>query len=280
VSCEDLEGATQLLEAALLANSAEPDNLILCEGEGSDVALTGADILVGKQRVPISLTEYKRYSTELDKTFKDMMKTMARIVDYSVTDYTRAVNDQFRDTSRTDISATSFGNKYAATAGFLDDRFNIDFDFILPMLQIIVQGDKDASDILAGAQRQLDFAIRMFFYAILLTGIWLGLAAWKTTSLFLVPAIGFVGLVVVCFLYQVILSSFQSFSEVIRALCILKRFDILQKLHMPLPKSWQEEKAIWKRVNYQLQWDTNPEDDEKPEISKIDLQYSHPGDKT
>jgi hypothetical protein len=279
VDCRELERATELLEAALRANSAEPDDLIICEGEDSGVTLTKGKIVLGNPRATLSAAEYKQYSVDLKAAFNDLLKTIARLVEYARTDYTNAVNDRFRNTTRTDIFATAFGNKYAATAGFLDDRFNIDLDFILPMLQVIVQGDKDASNILAGAQQQLDFTIRMFVYAILLTAIWLFIAAWRTTSIFTVPGIGLAGLAATCFLYQAILSSFQSFGEVIRALCILKRFEILEKLHMPLPKTWDEEKTTWKRVNYQLQWDSQPEEEEKSAEPSFDLTYHHPGDK-
>jgi len=122
------------------------------------------------------------------------------------------------------------------------------------VLSIITSGDKSTGDALIAAQQQLDFAIRTFLFVIVFTMTWIFIATAEARSILVVPIIATAGLAATWLMLEVVQASFLSFGETIRAICILKRFDVLKALHLNLPGDWKEEKALWENVNGQLQW--------------------------
>lgn len=188
-------------------------------------------------------------------------------------EYTRALNRKQIEFSRSETFPTQFGNRYAALMSYFDERFNIDLDFLLPVLQTVVQDDKSAADTLARGQQQLEFAIRMYLFVLIFTATWLPLSSLRPGAWLAVPIIGTLGLVFARLALAIVHASFTSFSDAVRAVCILKRFNVLQALRAPLPKDWEEEKALWRSINYQLQW--NQEKKDAGEAAS--LSYVHPG---
>jgi hypothetical protein len=168
------------------------------------------------------------------------------------------------------VAPTDLGNKYAALNDYFDANFNIDVDFFLPIIRMILAKDKETGDSLEGAQRRLDFAARTFVLVILFTAVWLVLAIFWSGSFAAVGLVGSSGLAAAIIVIEVVKASFDNYSEIIRAICILKRFDVLTALHMKLPVDWAAEKALWETVNKQLQWGS---------AEGTAVAYEHPGAK-
>jgi hypothetical protein len=188
-------------------------------------------------------------------------------------EYTLALNRKQIEFSRSEIFATQFGNRYAALMSYFDERFNIDLDFLLPVLQTVVQDDKSAADTLVRGQQQIEFAIRMYLFVLVFTAAWLPLASLRPGAWLAVPIIGTLGLIFARWALAIVHASFTSFSDAVRAVCILKRFNVLQALRAPLPKDWEEEKSLWRVINYQLQWNQ----EKKGAGEAASLSYVHPG---
>ena len=119
---------------------------------------------------------------------------------------------------------------------------------------MILIKDKDVSELLESAQRRLDFAARTLVLVIVFTITWLIAVACAPKSIIAVAVVGSAGAVVAVLGLEIIKTSFDRYSEAIRAICILKRFEVLTALHMKLPANWSAERSLWKSVNEQLQW--------------------------
>jgi len=257
----DLEIATNTLCVALSSNCSSVSDVVEVSGSNKNNLLqrlcNGLFLSSGKGIDLLGLRKVQIEAIKLDKarrTLIDTVNTAKRNADIY---YTKALNSEQRQFSRNEIHPTVFGNSYAALSAYFDERFNIDLNFILPVLSIITSGDKIAGDVLATAQQQLDFAIRTFLFVIVFTVTWLIVATVVAQSIYVVPVLATAGLAATILMLEVVQASFRSFGEVIRAICILKRFDVLKALHVSLPETWEEEKILWENVNAQLQWGTD-----------------------
>lgn len=198
--------------------------------------------------------EARKEALKLDEAYRSLIDAIEGAKRNADISYTEAVNSEQRRFSSSEIYPTVFGNNYAALSGYFGERFNVDLNFILPVLSIITSGDKSTGDALIAAQQQLDFAIRTFLFVIVFTMTWIFIATAEARSILVVPIIATAGLAATWLMLEVVQASFLSFGETIRAICILKRFDVLKALHLNLPGDWKEEKALWENVNGQLQW--------------------------
>jgi hypothetical protein len=86
------------------------------------------------------------------------------------------------------------------------------------------------------------------------TATWLAVGAMTADRELTVLLIGTGGFVIVGLWVEIVHSNFRSLSEMIRSIVIVKRFDVLEQLHQPLPESWEEEKKLWDQITTQLLW--------------------------
>jgi hypothetical protein len=255
VPASEVDSAVKAMEAALRANCWNHAKLVRLGLDDDDAVKVEVE-----------------NSDRLFRLYTDTINLIAYANEHAEIEYTAALNRRQIEFSRSDVYPTKFGNRYAALMYYFDSRFNIDLDFFLPVLKSVVQPDKDAADFLAKAQQQVEFAIRTFVFILVFTATWLALTAIHPGSYLVVPIVGSLGFVGLLSALAIIHASFASFGDAVRALCILKRFEILKALHMPLPANWGEEKSTWKIINYQLQWGRPFE----PDYDKA-LGYQHPG---
>jgi hypothetical protein len=241
-----LEAAVDALAAALEKNCSDTEELVVINlGSGDE----------------------KSDSEWLDTLFTDLSDMIDYARKRAESEWTQAVNRRNSRMPRKNVAPTQLGNKYAALNDYLDGIFSIDIDFFLPIIGVILLKDKETSDLLASAQQRLDFAARSFVLAVLFTAAWLGVFVFALKSSLDIAVLGSAGLVVVLLIIAVIEASFDSYSEVIRAICILKRFEVLGALHMKLPVNWAAERHEWELINQQLQWGSARGDE---------IDYEHP----
>lgn len=227
-----LETAVASLAKALERNCADEDKLVVIDAKSDE----------------------KKQCARLDDLYHDLSDAVDYAIGRAGLEWTAAVNERNNRFAESTVAPSDLGNKYAALNDYFDANFNIDVDFFLPIIRMILAKDKETSDSLENAQRRLDFAARTFVLVTLFTAAWLVLAVWWSGSFAAVGLVGGLGLAAAIVVIEVIKASFDNYSEVIRAVCILKRFDVLTALHMKLPVGWAAEKALWETVNSQLQW--------------------------
>lgn len=154
----------------------------------------------------------------------------------------------------TPIQPTAFGNIFVSAAAYTESTFGFDLDFMLPILQSALASDSAVSDGFAKTQQQLNFSIRLYLYVCLSIVLWLILVTGFASRSWTVALVGTVGLVVVPFGLSAILASARAFVEGVKTVCILKRFNVIEALHIDLPPNADEERKTWNAISKQLQW--------------------------
>jgi hypothetical protein len=187
-----------------------------------------------------------------------LCKLMDNILDYardrSGIDHSKAVDRRQTRFATRELPSTRFGNETAAFSSFFETRFELDFDFFWPIFQILVQGDQKASDALVQSKQQLDFSIRIFWFTVAFTAIWLCWAGFYSPNVLVAPIIGTIGFVLSALWLEIVHTAYRAYAQVVRSIVILKRFDVIEALRMPVPKTWKEEKDVWTSAAYQFKW--------------------------
>lgn len=233
IDVRTLEQAVDVVAKALERNCADKDALVVVE--------------------PRSYVEVGQCE-ELNGLYRSLLAAIDYAMKRADFEWTAAVNRRNSRMPRGNVAPTELGNKYAALNDYLYEIFTIDIDFFLPIIRMILIKDKDVSELLESAQRRLDFAARTLVLVIVFTITWLIAVACAPKSIIAVAVVGSAGAVVAVLGVEIIKTSFDRYSEAIRAICILKRFEVLTALHMKLPANWSAERSLWKSVNEQLQW--------------------------
>jgi len=226
-----LESAAAPLKEALTSNCADPTRLV--EGRTQD-------------------------DEEQSRILSSIYLSMLRLIDYA---QRKAINENSviadeRDTafSIDELPSTEFGNQAAASRSFFQKRFKLDFEFFWPIVQTVLQADQKTVEVLVNAKQKLDFCIRIFLYTIVFTATWLVIMPFTAEWKLAVPLLGTCGFAAAAVWLEIIHASYRSFSEQVRSIVILKRFEVLKGLHYQLPASWEEEKKMWDRITNQLRW--------------------------
>jgi hypothetical protein len=238
---DELKAAVGVLQEALKENCADVDRL--------------ADGATHKE---------KRYSRQLRQLFVAMRELVDYAFKKAASEYSLKLYEKEMNFPAIE-APTEFGNHSAALRGFFEQRFQMDFDFFWPIVQLVSQGDDKAMNVLTQIKQRLDFCIRILMYTIIFTAIWLAVGAFVAENELTVFLIGTGGLVFAALWLEIIQTSFRALSELMRSIVIVKRFDVLKQLHLPLPTTWTQEQQIWRQITEQLVWG-----------SKIEIAYQHP----
>jgi hypothetical protein len=150
--------------------------------------------------------------------------------------------------SHAELAPTHLGNLAASLRSYCKTRYNIDFDSFWPRFLLAIGKDDKLNSAIATAKIQLDFAV--LSYALTLGSVvaWIVLLVWLgefDARLFVAVAFG-PPLVVVWL--RVVHANYAEFADTVRAAIDNGRFDLLIALHLPLPATLGEERALWTRV--------------------------------
>jgi uncharacterized Tic20 family protein len=242
ICVQELEAAARSLADALASN---------CADEGS--------MLPGASAPEVTAS----------RTLHLLHSSMRQLIEYAqkkaANDYSRAYDERQQRSALHELPSTRLGNEAAALRSFFDIRFQFNFDFVWPLVLLVLRNDQKATEAIANSKQKLDFCIRLLMYTVLFTVFWLIACAIAVDSELIVIAVGTGGLVLAALWLAILHATYRSFAELVRSIVILKRFDVLTALHQPLPRTWLEEKETWKHISTQLQWG-----------SDADVVYEHP----
>lgn len=156
--------------------------------------------------------------------------------------------------AKIEVAPTRFGNDLAALRSYCHTRYGFDFDLLWPRLQLVIK-DEALLAKLENARIQLDFSILSLSLSCLFTAIWLAvLGIWGSSLTALLIVVVF-GPVMVALWLWIVHESFSAFAETVRGAIDIGRFDLLEALHRPLPKTVGDEHAIWETVAEMLSLD-------------------------
>jgi hypothetical protein len=211
----------------------------------------------------------ERQSNLLDQMYTSWMRVVAYAGEKAVTEYSRTVyqkQQNFGSIRPKDepnwilmYASTEFGNHAAALRSFFEKRFQFDFEFFWPMVQLAAQGDQKTIDALTNAKQKLDFCVRILLYTVTFTATWLIVGVFQAGNAWIILALGTGGFALTALWLEMVHSNYRSLSELIRNIVILKRFDVLKMLNQSLPQTWESEQALWKELTTQLLWGSHAE---------------------
>lgn len=205
-----------------------------------------------EQLAPGSNEQDERNSENLYRLFNSLLGLAEYAHLKIVNEYSRNVHEKQMNFAAMELP-TEFGNHAAALRAFFENRFQFDFDFFWPIVQLVLQGDQSTMDRLNNNRQKLDFCVRILLYTIVFTATWLAIATFVGREL-AVGLIGTAGFLISILWLQIIHSNYRALSELVRSIVIVKRFDVMKALHQRLPANWAEEKQMWKKVTTQLLW--------------------------
>ncbi|HET7436908.1 MAG TPA: hypothetical protein VFN10_19525 [Thermoanaerobaculia bacterium] len=145
------------------------------------------------------------------------------------------------------VEPTAPGNMMRAVSSYAQRRYGFNMDLLWTRLQHAMQGQPFYQTVL-GAKAELDSLIALFW----LTGVtwvawWFVLAfIVRSSATFLLVALA--GPLVSWALYRLVVASYRSFTDLLRASVDLYRFEVLKGLHLPLPEGPSSERRTWETV--------------------------------
>ena len=147
------------------------------------------------------------------------------------------------------IMPTRLGNILKAAEAYPQSRYHADSVALFPRMAAAI--DREYMGHIDTANDQCSFLLN----SCLLSGIFAGLSFVASFYIWLFPspdhsslaylAIGFATLAIAWFFYNASLMNVSKYGNLIRSSYDLFRFNLLEKLHLPLPTNSEEEKMLW-----------------------------------
>lgn len=186
----------------------------------------------------------------------DELVNKNRLIDYAINIATQkhslARIKRYNLFARTELAPTRLGNDAAALRSYCETRYNIDFDFFWPRLQIIFQRDALLSSSLVNAKVQLDFAVLLLWLTALFTATWLIALSIFGHSIIVFAMVAAFGPIAARVWLRIVEASYSGFAELVRSAIDLKRLDLLKAFHIPDPENAAAEKAAWDTLGHWL----------------------------
>lgn len=140
---------------------------------------------------------------------------------------------------------TAMGNVVASVQAWAMIRYSMNLNSFWSRLQPGLQADANFYTVLQDAKVQLDFLVACCWLATL---TWIGwtiaLAAFRTSLVaWILVALG--GPFVSRFFYELAVTNYMAFGDIMRTSVDLYRFTVLRAMHVPIPRSIREERLIW-----------------------------------
>jgi hypothetical protein len=228
----------QLIEAEELRNAAR----------ALSIALEHNCAFTSKLRRPASLIDEAK-SQKLDALHREFVnKLLGYAIDIAEQKYDRARLKRYRLFAKAEIAPTRLGNYAAVLRSYCETRYNLEFDFFWPRLQIIFQNDEKLSIALVNSKIQLDFTILLFWLTALYTASWLTILWRFGDSLRTLLVVAGLGPLATAAWLGVVKASYSAFAELVSSAIDLKRFELLKALHRPLPATTAAEKLAWEQA--------------------------------
>jgi len=138
--------------------------------------------------------------------------------------------------------------------------YNIDSIAIWPhMMYILPDGQKSE---LNDTKSVVDFAVNILYISVILMLEYIVLSSYTKTT----PILGFIVLLIIVssLSYRLAISSSIQWGSYVKAVFDFYRHDLLQKMGIKVPQTWDEERKIWDEINQSFIYWYKFGDDEVP----------------
>jgi hypothetical protein len=240
VEPHEISDAIDALAAALASNCADPARLI-----------AGTN--------PLSRKLDTAWSQKLHIAHHDLVyKLLPYALDVARERHNLSFIKRYQRFAKAELAPTRIGNDAATLRSYCDTRYNLDFDFFWPRLQIVIQKDQNLNAALVNSKTQLDFVVLLFWLTLVFTGIWLLALTWWGNSLWAFVFVAALGPLACRIWLGIVQASYAAFTELARSAIDLKRLDLLTALHWPLPLTADAELRTWKAVGERMSIGPDP----------------------
>jgi hypothetical protein len=199
------------------------------------------------------------WSQKLHKAHDDFVnKLLPYALEVARERRTLTFTERYRRFAKAELAPTRLGNDTATLRSYCETRYNLDFDFFWPRLQIVLQKDQNLNTAIVNSKTQLDFAVLLFWLTALFTGVWLVVLTFCGNSLWAFVIVAALGPLVARLWLGIVQASYAAFAELARSAVDLKRLDLLTALHWPLPPTADAELLTWKAVGERMSIGPDP----------------------
>lgn len=152
------------------------------------------------------------------------------------------------------VAPTRMGNLATVAAYYADSRYSLDLDIFWTTLQKVIQGDAELAAVLQNSKQKLDFLVALFWQTVFFTGVWMValFALGRSPQLFLTIAVG--GSFFAWIWYQIAVTNYRDFSNVVRAGIDLHRLGVLKELHILAPANMEQERLTWQTLGQRVRY--------------------------
>jgi hypothetical protein len=145
------------------------------------------------------------------------------------------------------VEPTAPGNMMRAVSSYAQRRYGFNMDLLWTRLQQAMQGQPFYQTVL-GAKAELDSLIALFWLTGVTWVVWWMVLAFVVRSIGTFLLVAIAGPLVSWALYRLVVASYRSFTDLLRASVDLYRFEVLKGLHLPLPEGPSSERRTWETV--------------------------------
>lgn len=146
------------------------------------------------------------------------------------------------------VAPTAFGNVGTSMQSYALTRYGLNLETFWSRLQPVLQKQQGFYTALQDAKVQLDFLVISVFLSALTTLFWVVALPIAGQSPYVFLAIASLGPMVTVVCYRAAVENYVAFGEIVRTGIDLYRFELLEALHLPWPRSLRDERALWEAL--------------------------------
>lgn len=149
-----------------------------------------------------------------------------------------------------ELAPTKMGNVANTIQSYALRRYHCNLEAVWSNLQRVVQTQDKAHASLQEAKAQLDFLVACSWLTLLWAAVWTFVLGWiePTREGFLAVALG--GPAIAYMWYRAAAEQYRSFADIAMTSFDAFRFDLLRDMRLRMPADVEEERHVWKNLDY------------------------------
>jgi hypothetical protein len=146
-----------------------------------------------------------------------------------------------------DVAPTALGTLGYANAEYIWRNYGIDLAVIWPRLSVLLPAQ--LANQIEEAEAAIEQLVAFSTAAILFGLIAGGIAAYHRMPIIICVLLPLASYILAFLVYRAVLPAAQQWSQLVRTGVDLHRFELLDALHLPHPRTSAEYRVLWKRLN-------------------------------
>jgi hypothetical protein len=145
------------------------------------------------------------------------------------------------------VAPTALGTLGYANAEYVRRNYGVDLAVIWPRLSLLLSSQ--LADQIEEAEATIEQLVAFSTTTILFGLVAGGIAAYHKAPIIICVLLPLVSYILAFLVYRAVLPAAEQWSQLVRTGVDLHRFELLDALHLPRPRTSAEDRALWKRLN-------------------------------